>query len=239
MNSLRINHPSLGLISVVERKGSSKLSARWVNGELHINIPAGLSRIQIAETIERHRSDFEGIRPLPRFSSGMRLRLDGGIVITITAGDASMNDVRLRISPTSISSFIIELPPLKPVASPEIQKRIDACLKAICRHVAPKILIPRARTIAGRLGLKVDKWEISHGKTTLGLCFPKEKRIKLSYMCMFLSDELRDYIICHELAHLTEPGHTPSFHALCDRYCSGRESELRTILRHYTWPVDR
>lgn len=252
MSTYSISHPTLGHISVVERPDSSKLSARWVNGELRVNIPAGLSRSQIAETIEKHRADFEHIRPRPRFTANTRLRFDGGVSVFITVGNASVDEssastvktanniVRLRpASPEAGLSFIIETPPFHPVESPEVQKHIDSCLRAVARHLAPKILIPRARKISQRFGLRVDTWEISHGKTTLGLCFPAERRIKLSYMCVFLTDELRDYIICHELAHLTEPGHTPEFHALCNLYCRGREPHLRALLRNYHWPVDR
>ncbi|WP_168185202.1 M48 metallopeptidase family protein [Duncaniella dubosii] len=87
--------------------------------------------------------------------------------------------------------------------------------------------------------LRVDSWEIAHGRTVLGTCYPRQRRIRLSYLNVFLPPELRDYIIRHELAHLTEPGHTAAFHTLCDRYCSGRESQLTHSLRNYHWPVDR
>ncbi|MDE6813007.1 MAG: M48 family metallopeptidase, partial [Duncaniella sp.] len=73
----------------------------------------------------------------------------------------------------------------------------------------------------------------------LGTCYPRLRRIRLSYLNVFLTPELRDYIICHELAHLTEPGHTPAFHALCDRYCLGRERELIRRLHTYPWPIER
>lgn len=58
-------------------------------------------------------------------------------------------------------------------------------------------------------------------------------------MLVFLPQELRDYIICHELAHLSEMNHSPRFHALLDSYLDGREAMLAARLRAYSWPVLR
>jgi len=242
MSTLRIPTAAFGTVTVVERNNSRKLSARWINGELHVNIPAArLSPRRISEMIERHRHDFESIRPQARYSPGMAIRLDGGVDICIDVASGSANsavDIR-RASSTTAHSFIIGISPTLPSGSPEIQRAVDTAVKTIARHLAPQILLPRARDIAARLGLDVKRWEISHGKTILGMCFPKERRIRLSYMCLFLSSALRDYIICHELAHLTEAGHTPAFHSLCNLYCGGNESRLRAQLHRFRWPVDR
>ena len=39
-------------------------------------------------------------------------------------------------------------------------------------------------------------------------------------------DDLRDYVICHEIAHLSEMNHGEKFHKLLDSYLDGREAEL-------------
>jgi len=54
---------------------------------------------------------------------------------------------------------------------------------------------------------------------------------------VFLTRELREYIICHELAHLREMNHSAAFHRLCDSYLGGREASLEKKLREYRWPV--
>jgi hypothetical protein len=56
---------------------------------------------------------------------------------------------------------------------------------------------------------------------------------------VFLPQELRDLIILHELAHLSEMNHSPRFHALLDTYLDGREALLRNLLRNYAWPILR
>jgi hypothetical protein len=56
-------------------------------------------------------------------------------------------------------------------------------------------------------------------------------------MLVFLQQELRDYIVWHELAHLTHMNHSADFHALCNSYCGGREKDMREKLRLVRWPL--
>ena len=56
---------------------------------------------------------------------------------------------------------------------------------------------------------------------------------------MFLPQELRDYIVLHEIAHLSEMNHSPRFHAVLDGYLGGREAILVNRLKTYSWPVLR
>lgn len=299
MSTLLIDHPILGQVTVTERRGSGKLSARWKNGRLHVNLPAGLTRRQIEQAIDRHRDDFERIRPRPRYTPGTHIQIHptpttspapthtaapSGVPastpittpstipatppaptplpkdpkdlkdpkdptpthpqeapsfeITIeTAPDADFS-ILVNTSGTT-HRFTILIPTGLDLTAPTVQTLIDRQVKTIGRHIAPELLLPRARQLAATLGLRVDRWEIAHGRNVLGTCYPRERRIRLSYLNVFLSPELRDYIILHELAHLTEPGHTPAFHTLCNRYCRGREAELIRLLHTYPWPVER
>ena len=241
MASFRFTHPRLGTVTVTGRPNSGKLSARWINGELQINVPAGAPRSHVMQAIESHTADFESMRPAPRYRIGQTIDCHN-FSVTVCAAHFPMTkpDIGLASDSTpDFPRFVISIPPTQPVESPQTSATISRFLHLAARRLAPAILIPRARSLAAGFGLRVDKWEIAHGKTTLGTCYPSGRRIRLSYMCVFLDQELRDYIICHELAHLTEPGHTPAFHRLCDRYCSGREAMLVRRLHTFPWPVDR
>ena len=312
MSTLLIDHPIFGQVTVTERRGSGKLSARWKNGRLHVNLPAGLTRRQIEQAIDQHRADFERIRPRPRYTPGTHIQIhptpttplsapattaaSSGVpaptpaptgtpastpsaipapaatptpltkapkdlkdpkdpkdpkdltpthpqeapsfeIFIETAPDA---DFSILVSTSGATHrFTILIPTGLDLTSPTVQTLIDRQVKTIGRHIAPELLLPRARQLATALSLRVDRWEIAHGRTVLGTCYPRERRIRLSYLNVFLTPELRDYIILHELAHLTEPGHTPAFHTLCNRYCLGREAELIRLLHTYPWPVER
>lgn len=115
---------------------------------------------------------------------------------------------------------------------------INRCLCVIARKVAPRMLIPRAEEISRKLGVAPGRWRISSSFRALGTCNSKSE-ISLSYYLVFLPQELRDYIVCHELAHLTHLNHSPAFHELLNSYLGGREQLLRHRLNAYHWPILR
>lgn len=124
------------------------------------------------------------------------------------------------------------------IESDESTGIISKMLCIVAEKVAPEIILPRARDIAAQLGLEPRKWKIARGHRTLGVC-NSEYEISLSSLLVFLTPELRDYIVCHELAHMTYLDHSAQFHALCDRYCGGRERELIKKLKKFQWPILR
>ena len=115
---------------------------------------------------------------------------------------------------------------------------ISKALKRIARKNAARILLPRARQLAETLHCNPSAWEISSGSRILGQC-SSTRCIKLSYMLIFLPQDLRDYIICHELAHLSEFNHSPRFHEICNSFLGGKEKELIKKLKTYHWQLIR
>lgn len=119
---------------------------------------------------------------------------------------------------------------------PATHDALGRIISNIARAVAPDLLLPRAHELAAALDLKVAEWRISTGRRILGKCSSRGV-ISLSGVNVFLQQELRDYIVWHELAHLTEMNHGPRFHALCNAYCGGNERVYREKLRLVQWPI--
>lgn len=123
-------------------------------------------------------------------------------------------------------------------SDPMGRKLISDVMCAVASERAGQLMIPRARTIAASLGLIPSGFSMSHGRVRVGTC-DSRRHISFSYYNFFLPEDLRDYIICHELAHLTHMNHSKAFHILCDSYLGGREAQLIASLHRYKWPVIR
>jgi len=77
-------------------------------------------------------------------------------------------------------------------------------------------------------GIKITSATTQWGSCTAknGLCFP--------YRLMLLPDELIDYIVVHELAHIKVKNHSAAFYAVVARYMPDykeRRKKLRAIQR--------
>ena len=96
----------------------------------------------------------------------------------------------------------------KPV-SPEITE-----LKAKAKEELPAIV----KKYAGLMGVTYNRITIRHQKTRWGSC---TKTGNLSFNCLLMKmpENVRDYVIIHELAHLKELNHSTKFWAIVAEYC--------------------
>ena len=81
-------------------------------------------------------------------------------------------------------------------------------------------LAERAAMLARRHDLPAPtsiRW-VDGMRTRWGSCTPEAGTVRLSSALARYPDWVIDYVIVHELAHLRQPDHTPSFWALVDRY---------------------
>lgn len=227
------NDCELGEIVVRDRKGSSRFTARWKNGHVEVITPVGVSYNETIRAIDAMRQRLLARRPSAMFEIGRPLCLDGGITYHFQA--SSLHPGQILLQPTSTGGIVTVASDLT-VGSVTVDSAISRMLIKSAHLLAPIHILPRAKQIASELGLRVEGWRISNGKRTLGTCSSR-RVITLSSLLIFLPQALRDYIVCHELAHLTEMNHSPRFHDLCDQYCSGKEAVLIKELKNYTWPI--
>ncbi len=84
----------------------------------------------------------------------------------------------------------------------------------------PIDLASRAQRLARRYKLSVPdsiRW-VENQQTRWGSCTPDNRSIRISSRAAGFPDWVVDYLIVHELAHLSEPGHGEAFWALVNRY---------------------
>ena len=101
----------------------------------------------------------------------------------------------------------------------------------VLRSKAKEVLIPRVYELAQQFGFKPCGVTIRHQKTRWGSCSARQT-LSLNCQLMLLPEELRDYIIVHELCHLKHLNHGPAFWALVQK-CLPNALTLRRELRTY------
>lgn len=229
-----INHPRLGRVIVSARPNSRRATARWRDGLVSLNVPRCLGLPDINRLLDDFTPRPLRCRPALRYTVPSRLRFPGVEFVMVSqrvAPDKILAKASLPVCSLEIGEGI-------DLGDPAATRWVSTVLCRLARKVAPEIIMPRARELAARVGRMPSGWVVSSGFRTLGTCSAKGI-IALSYVLVFLPDELRDYIICHELAHLSEMNHSPRFHSLLDTYLDGRESLLAARLRDYVWPILR
>ena len=237
--TVETNHPVLGTVKITFRHGLRNITGRTGARGTTVSAPAGASMTDIRRVL-----DLLGEKRL-KMPDTAPLYSDGCLVdcteIKFLIKSEPIGEGRVRITDRRIPSrgiITISADSSLNLADTETALAITKIMLRVARTAVKLHVIPEAMRIAERLGCHPAEWCVGHGLRTLGTC-SAGKRITLSAAVMFLPPDLRRYIICHELAHLTHLDHSEQFHRLCDSYCGGHEKELRRRLREFKWPIIR
>lgn len=224
-------HPQLGTVHVSARRAMRNIVARWRAGAVHVSAPPTVSTGDLRDALDRMAPRLLAKRPAARFSPGQVINVPG---LRITLEEQTARPDEITVS--------VRLPEARVGVGSRVgwdnEAFISRALARVAAMTAEELLLPRARALAREKRAEPAGWKISRGARTLGTCHASGI-ISLSSRLVFLPLHLRDYVVCHELAHLTEMNHSSAFHRLCDLYCGGRERELTAQLRAYEWPLLR
>ena len=235
LRTATINFPGIGDVAVTVRRNARSMRLRWKGPMLSLTAPYGQPYNEALEFL-RGASDFiESHRTPPLYSIGQRIQTQE-ITIDIRQSDKISQSIRATF-PAPMEACVHVAADIDIASAPAI-KGIDAVLRRIAQRYAPGILLPQARDISAMLGVEPRQWSISRGQRTLGLCTSKGE-IKLSALLVFYPSDLRRYVICHELAHLTHMNHSGEFHALCNSYYGDSSARARAALRATKLPLIR
>lgn len=234
-----IEHPDLGKVIVTVNPRARRFTARWKGTMLHLTSPLVSSEAAITKALDNMADRLIASRPAPfDFAPGSVMRFDGfSLEVSATDRPRTISSQLVRRT-DGTHAIMLGIGSGVDVSDHACQKVISRQLRRAAEIIASDIMLPLALDISGRLGVRPSGWEIGRGVNRLGSC-GSDRRISLSCMCIFLPPRLREYIICHELAHLTHFDHSAAFHALCSAYCGGDGNERRAELKRFVWPVPR
>ena len=88
----------------------------------------------------------------------------------------------------------------------------DACVK-LYRLIAKQVLAEKTLEYASKMGVAFSSMKISSAKTRWGSCSGK-KSINYSWRLMMAEEDVIDYVVVHELAHIKEMNHSARFWAI-------------------------
>lgn len=229
-----INDSSLGAVSVKRHATACRIIFHARNKSLSVTVPNHTPKSYIEQCIRENRSQ---LLELIRRSNSKMIKA-GDVIQTqafvIKVSTKECNEIRFDFHDGVLQ---ITCPESCDFENSEIQIFLA---KGICKFLkitAGQYLLPRARLLAREKRLKVNRIVLSHGRKRLGKC-TASRNIFLSYYLMFLPEYLIDYVIFHELAHLTEMNHGTGFHKLCDSYCNGAEHNLEKELKAFCFPIE-
>lgn len=124
----------------------------------------------------------------------------------------------------------------RPDSTPENRRK---ALDSWYRHQLTTLVPPLLTEWSTRMGVEEVAWRMRHMRTRWATINVPAKIITINPEIAKQSPEALEYLLVHELAHLTEPRHGRGFTTLMDKHLPGwreRDHRLNTsVLAHEDW----
>lgn len=227
-----------GKVVVTLRRGMKNVRCRWRGNRLYMSAPYGMEK-QLEGLVDADRDKIRALNHQKiTFHDGQVIPCFHTTLTISTDAKLTTNCVAHGIDPADGVSLYMRVPADLDLESDAATRALSKVISLLFGRIAHRYLIPYAQSEAARLGLKPRGFEIGKGTVKLGHC-TRGGVIQLSRHLMLLPEPLVQYVVCHELAHLTHMDHSPAFHALLDSYLDGRIAELDHQIAHFPWPILR
>ncbi|MBL0319678.1 MAG: M48 family metallopeptidase [Alphaproteobacteria bacterium] len=96
------------------------------------------------------------------------------------------------------------------------------------RHQAHDILKQRLDHWSKIMNVKYSSFQLSSAKSYWGLC-TRHNQIKLNWKLVMTPLPVMDYVIIHELAHISQKNHSPRFWAIVARYVPDYKAKRKDL----------
>ena len=168
--------------------------------------------------LENEEIEVEIVRSKRR-SMALQIRTDGSVLVRVPM---RVSDRTIRRFVTSHARWIEENRSQmfarrqylaeNPYDIPEWES-----LTASDKKVAKQKIIERVDYYADCMGIDYGSISMRNQKSRWGSCSSKGN-LNFNYRLAYLPQELLDYVVVHELAHIAHKNHGPQFWALVERY---------------------
>jgi len=117
------------------------------------------------------------------------------------------------------------------VIKPVTESDDGTLLELWYRHQANTFIRARADLLAGELGIRYGRITIRAQQTRWASCSPKGN-LSFNWRLMMAPEKVVDYVIIHELTHLTEMNHTARFWRLLETRCPNWTEQRKWLSEH-------
>jgi predicted metal-dependent hydrolase len=155
---------------------------------------------------------------------GMRVNTDFHSV-TILRDDA-LTYPRYRITRNNedaSSVFYLASDFFLPERTPQLCAHLEKYMLSQMMKVGSQYLVDRGHYWANLHGIRVKEFFVKAQKSRLGYCTPDD-RIMLNARLLFAPVKIRDYVICHELAHTRHRDHSKHYWSYLERLFPGAKA---------------
>ena len=221
----------LGVITIKPHATARHFIFRATSTGIQITCPLGATRSQIIEALERQR------HKLPKL-----IRQNDNQIRLVKDASIQMLNFSVRITESGYGNLFqaryvqqvleFQCPNNTDYSRAAVQAFFQKNIANVLKLTAKQYLPERLAQLAEKIGKNYHSCSVSYGKQRLGRC-DSHGDILLSYRLMMLPVHLCDYVMLHELTHLTEMNHSPRFYALLDHYCDGCHRQLKQELASF------
>lgn len=237
------DHPRIGRVAVRPGRTTACFRARWRGNMLTVSCPYGVTTAAFEDFIASCEAKFLEVRPELFFPLNKVIDTPETDIAILAGTDVQPYDIMTSVEMNApargkIENHRVLVAPrvLHMITSPECQKAINNAVLDLAGRSARMFVLPMARRIAAEIGRQPMAWEVKKSVHLLGKC-TSQGIITLNPKLAFMPADLRRFVVCHELAHLSEMNHSAAFHRLCDSYLGGREAELNRAVKAFRFPV--
>lgn len=229
-------------VKIVRYNNARSIKALWRGETLLVRVPRTAGEEEIRRFLALYHDRIMALKPevKPLFGVGFRVALPGvGRVEISPLGSPSRRGIMTRRT-GEIPEKVYEV--FAPAGADWTSAGYGVAMKTVLRRIAEEngeVLLASAHGVMARTGVRCPgKISVNWGLKQMGKCTSRGD-ITLSAAMLYMSEYVRESVMCHELAHLKKMDHSPEFHRECERLTRLNFAGRETILTGMMKPVVR
>ena len=194
----------------LEVRAPLKMSQRYIDSFVSAKANWIQKKLEYMESLKTSESKF-------KIDYGSTILFMGRDYI-ITALDENEDQRKIYLSDNEVK-----------VAPGKTETELKACLISFYKAYAKEQIFNRVKYYCRIMKIPIPKVRITSAKTRWGSC-SSEGNINFSWLLVMADANAIDYVVIHELAHLTHHNHSEKFWKLVKKYCPEFWIHIKTLI---------